>query len=97
MIFLILNEKENYFYVKASGHSGKKNKSIVCASVSVLLETWRLSEILLEKITIDCEDNILDVQVSKTSTSQILFAQLCIGLTAIHKQYPNEITLNIGG
>ena len=93
MIVLTLNEFENYYYVKAVGHSGNKN----CASVSILLETWRLTEIALEKQSIISSDGLLEATISKTTISQILFVQLCIGLTAIHKQYPSDISLNIGG
>ncbi len=97
MIVLTLNEFENYYYVKAVGHSGNKNRSIICASVSILLETWRLTEIALEKQSIISSDGLLEATISKTTISQILFVQLCIGLTAIHKQYPSDISLNIGG
>ena len=97
MIILTLNEFEDYYYVKAVGHSGNKNESIICASISVLLETWRLTEISLEKQSITSSDGFLEAKVPKTTISQILFVQLCIGLTAIHKQYPSDISLNIGG
>lgn len=97
MINLTLQELEKTYYVKAVGHSGNKNGSIVCASVSVLLETWRLTEMLLEDPSITYNDGFLEAKIPKTVISQILFTHLCIGLTAIHKQYPREISLNIGG
>ena len=97
MIVLTLNEFEDYYYVKAVGHSGNKNESIICASISVLLETWRLTEIALQSTPITVGDGILEASVMKTPISQILFTQLCIGSQALQKQYPSEISLNIGG
>ncbi len=94
MIVLSLNESELHYYVQAKGHS--KNE-IICASVSVLLETWRLAEMSLEKQDILYEDGFMEATVSKSPISQILFTQLCIGLSAIQKKYPQDISINIGG
>jgi uncharacterized protein YsxB (DUF464 family) len=97
MISLILNETPDFYIIKATGHSGKQNESIVCASVSILFETWRLTEIALQSTPITVGDGILEASVMKTPISQILFTQLCIGSQALQKQYPSEISLNIGG
>lgn len=97
MIVLTLKELEETYYLKAVGHSGKKNESIVCASVSVLLETWRIAEEVLENQEISYKDGFLEAHIPKTMTSQILFIQLSLGLSAITQQYPNDISLTIGG
>ncbi|MGL4563385.1 MAG: ribosomal-processing cysteine protease Prp [Brevinema sp.] len=97
MIEVTLTEYSDNFYVKVIGHSGNKGHSIVCASVSVLIETWRLTEQALENIIIPFGEGVIEGFVPKTNTAQILFTQLLIGLQAVQKQYPMDITLNIGG
>ncbi|MGL4366779.1 MAG: ribosomal-processing cysteine protease Prp [Brevinemataceae bacterium] len=97
MITITLAENINAYYIKAIGHSGNKGTSIVCASVSVLLETWRLSESVLENHNVVYNDGLLEASIKKTQISEILFKHLCIGLKAVKQQYPNDICLVIGG
>ncbi|MGL4677414.1 MAG: ribosomal-processing cysteine protease Prp [Brevinema sp.] len=94
MIQLTLTDLDLYYYIKAEGHS---NQSIVCASVSILLETWRLAEESLEQQKILYENGLIEASIPKSMIAQILFTHLCIGLTAIQKKYPSDISLNIGG
>ncbi|MGL5955703.1 MAG: ribosomal-processing cysteine protease Prp [Brevinema sp.] len=94
MIQITLRDSDLYYYIKAEGHS---SQSLVCASVSVLLETWRLSEESLEQQKILYDNGFIEASIPKSTISQVLFAQLCIGLNAIQKKYPSDILLNIGG
>ncbi len=94
MILLSLTERDSYYTVKAEGHSKDK---IVCAGVSALLETWRLTETALEQRDITYDDGLVKACIPKTETSEILFVSLCIGLKALKARYPQDIELNIGG
>lgn len=94
MIKITLKERDKDYYIHANGHS---NDKVICAGVSVLLETWRLAEMTLEKQEILYEDGLIETSIPKTSISQILFTHLCIGLSAMHQKYPEDIFLNIGG
>lgn len=94
MIQITLNEREENYYICVNGHSKDK---IVCASVSVLLETWRMAETALEKQEIIYEDGFIEASIPKSTISQVLYTHLCIGLSAIHRKYPKDISLNIGG
>lgn len=97
MIVVTLKEYSDDFYIKVIGHSGNKGNSIVCASVSVLIDTWRLSELSLEQVKIPFGEGIVEGRVPKTLISEILFSHLYLGLQLIQKQYPSDITLNTGG
>jgi len=97
MIKITLTESSNYFDIKVIGHSGMKGNSIICASVSILIESWRLTEAYLENRQINFKDGYLQAKVEKTTISHILFTQLYIGFKALQSRYPKEIYLNIGG
>lgn len=97
MIIAALQESSDTFFVEISGHSGNKGNSIVCAGVSALVESWRLSETLLENIDVSFDNGFVQASVPKTETSRVLFFQLSVGIKALAQQYPNEIKINSGG
>lgn len=93
MIKIILCERLDMYYVCVDGHVGSKGSSIICASVSVLLETLRLSLYALEDVKISYRDGHMEESIPKTFVSEILFRQLCIGLCALHRKFRGEIDL----
>lgn len=97
MIFVSLREEPQSYYVKAEGHSGFAGNSIVCAGASALLESWRLTEELLEGVKVTFGEGCIEGRVPKTETSKVLFVQLSIGLQALARQHPKEIKIDNGG
>ncbi|MGL4394481.1 MAG: ribosomal-processing cysteine protease Prp [Brevinema sp.] len=97
MIEVTLKEYSDNFYLKVIGHSGTKGNSIVCAGVSVLAETFRLTEKALEDLNIPYREGVLEGTIPKTEVSLILVTHLMIGLKSLKQQYPTELTLEIGG
>lgn len=97
MIFVLLQEEPQCYHVKAEGHSGFAGNSIVCAGASALLESWRLTEELLENVKVTFGQGCIEGRVPKTETSKVLFVQLSIGLQALARQHPKEIKIDNGG
>ncbi len=82
--------------VHAQGHAlfDKKGKDIVCASASVLLENWCLSEkeLCRTKIEMIREKGFLKARiVDGNKEDLLLFKSLALGIMALAEQYPENI------
>ncbi len=100
MINIILRIFENDLAVEAEGHAlfDKRGRDIVCSSVSILLESWYLSEKEL------CE---ADIKLLKNSgffkaelfefdeKEKLLFDSLVLSLLVLENQYKENIKVSV--
>lgn len=90
----------NHIEVKAGGHAlfDKKGSDIVCASISVLIQSWLLSEKELCGADIE-EDEMpgkLTVKIRNYSPGELLlYKSLVLSLKTIENQYPGNIRIEM--
>ena len=97
-IILYKNQSENYFKLKATGHATFQNSqkfNLVCASVSVLLETLLLNFQIMSNVS--CETvgkGLLEFELLKPDqTSDLIFSVFMVGLKKISQDHKNEIEI----
>ncbi len=96
MISVKLKKSKEILEVHAEGHAlfDKKGKDIVCASASVLIESWCLSEkeLCLAEIEINRKSGRLEAEVHHSKEADVLlFKSLALSLLTLEKQYPENI------
>jgi len=102
MIKIFFRKKEDFYEVEATGHSlfDKKNKDVVCAAVSVLLQSWYFStkELCSEKISHKQGNGFFYSGFSSVKDCVlILLNSLMFSLLMLEKQYPNNICVSMEG
>ncbi len=97
-------QRENVLYISASGHadSAPHGEDIVCAAISVLMQTLvnSLEEVggFMPLYTID-EDGYIAAKLPKSITdleferAQVIFNTIIVGLKGIEEVYPEYIKL----
>ena len=98
MITIKITEKSDYLRVEAEGHSlfEKKGKDIVCASVSVLLQSWYLWEKELAGVDMKVELRSGYFNAILTCLNEkvlLFFYALKLSLKIMEAQYPENIKL----
>ena len=99
MIDIKINIRQN-IEIEARGHSlfDSKGKDIVCASVSVLLQSFVLSikELTESELTEEREEGYLRVNVKNhLGDTALLFNSLILSLNVIANEYPHNVKLTI--
>lgn len=100
MITVSFNNSKDFIEVRALGHSlfDKKGKDIVCASVSVLLQSWCLSESELCGAVIEKEQapGQFRAKIKDCKTGEmLLFKSLVLSLLTLEHQYPENIRIEM--
>lgn len=100
MVTVRIKNDEDSIEVRAAGHAlfDKKGTDIVCASISVLLESWYLSEKELcgADIKLDQAPGRLDAKISNYKGEQLLlFKSLVLSLKALENQYPQNLRIDM--
>ncbi|MEJ5284541.1 MAG: ribosomal-processing cysteine protease Prp [Brevinematia bacterium] len=99
MIVVKIN-KDNVLTFEAKGHSlfDVKGKDIVCAAVSVLIQSWLvgITELCKVKAEENRNDGFLSVKVSELNESVKLLTQnLVLSLKILEKQYRENIKVEL--
>jgi len=100
MITVSFNKGADFIEVRALGHAlfDKKGSDIVCASVSVLIQSWYLSERELcgADVEIDQEQGIFRVKVKNCDAGELLlYKSLVLSLKTLESQYPENIRIEM--
>jgi hypothetical protein len=99
MISVSFKKDKNELEVGANGHAlfDKKGRDIVCASVSVLIQSWCLSEKELCRADIDIVRDYGSIRAKIKNYDQdelLLYKSLLLNLKALERQYPRNIKIN---
>ncbi len=100
MITVSFNNSKDFIEVRAIGHSlfDKKGKDIVCASVSVLIQSWCLSESELCGAFIEKEQTPgkFRAKIKDCTTGvMLLYKSLVLNLLTLENQYPENIRIEM--
>ncbi len=93
------DKKGNYTGLKSEGHAtdsfGKKGNNILCAAVSVLVQTLFLHLKIMSNVSHETvRKGFLELEVSGTNKeTNLTFEVIMTGIHNILKQYPEEIQL----
>ncbi len=93
------DKKRNYTGLISQGHApnsfGKKGNNILCAAVSVLVQTLFLHLKIMSNVSRETiREGFLELEVSKTNKeTNFSFAVIMTGIHNLIKQHPEEIQL----
>lgn len=98
-IEIVKDKKGNYIGLVCQGHApdsfGKKGNNILCAAVSVLVQTLHSHIKIMSNVS--CETirkGFLEFEVLKTSKeTNLSFEVILTGIHNLFRQYPEEIQL----
>ena len=98
MITIKFTEKPDYLRVEAKGHSlfEKKGKDVICASVSVLLQSWPVWEKELAGVDtrIESKNGYFNAIINGLNEKALLFFYaLRLSLEILETQYPENIKI----
>ncbi len=96
MINIKLKAADKFLFIEAFGHAlfDRKGSDIVCSSVSVLMESWVLSEKELCKARIDIKKDVGYYSAKVTDYNEkdkLLFDSMSLSLIVLEKQFSNNI------
>jgi uncharacterized protein YsxB (DUF464 family) len=93
------DKKGNYLGLKSEGHApksfGKQGNNILCAAVSILVQTLYLHLKIMSNVSRETiRKGFLELEVLKTSKdTNLAFKVIMTGIHNLFKQYPEEIQL----
>ncbi|MBP7283843.1 MAG: ribosomal-processing cysteine protease Prp [Leptospiraceae bacterium] len=93
------DKKGNYTGLKSEGHApdsfGKQGTNVLCAAVSVLVQTLYLHLKIMSNVSHETiRKGFLSLEVSETNKdTNLTFEVIMTGIHNLFKQYPEEIQL----
>ena len=93
------DKKGNYIGLISEGHApdtfGKKGNNILCAAVSILVQTLYLHLKIMSNVSHETiRKGFLSLEVSETNKdTNLTFEVIMTGIHNLFKQYPEEIQL----
>jgi uncharacterized protein YsxB (DUF464 family) len=97
-ITIFKNASENYSKLKATGHATNRDSTdfnLVCASVSVLVETLLLNFQIMSNVSRETVGKgLMEFElINPDQTTDLIFSAFMVGLKKISQNHKNEIEI----